>query len=62
MIKRKRLNLSYSDGWGTPVTAMYTYDLSGKELELTLVKYKDVTGEYNVDDGDTQVLRKNNIK
>ena len=40
--KAKRLNLSYSDGWGTPVTAMYTYDLSGKELELTLVKYKDV--------------------
>ena len=56
--KAKRLNLSYSDGWGTPVTAMYTYDLSGKELELTLVKYKDVTGEYNVDDGDTQDIEK----
>lgn len=37
---------------------MYTYDLNGKELELTLVKYKDVTGEYNVDDGDTQVFEK----
>ena len=56
--KAKRLNLSYSDGWGTPVTAMYTYDLNGKELELTLVKYKDVTGEHNVDDGDTQVFEK----